>query len=410
MKRFVLPIILVGLFVFYPPNHLLATVLNRDAMSVDFNISSPGARANAMGGAFIGLADDATAAFTNPAGLVVLTKPELAVEYKHTNTTVVTYAYPDGYEREFSDNTTSGISFLSFSYPLEKANVTVFRHKLVNSETNIQRYTALLTNNYPVANMYSKFNVTTYGVSGAYRLTNKFSLGFSVGFNELDLSIINTPIPPNTSYQSWGGNGWSESYTASLLWAPHDLFNLGMVYRYGPKFKYSNNLLMTNTIALEDTTKIPDVFGVGISSRPSPGLTLVVDLNYIWYSQLMKNAISSFGTDNFPVTGGNILISDIKIDDNYEIRAGFEYAFTLKIPMAIRAGYAYKPDHRMYIDSNNLPEPYRTYWINATPHGDDEHVYSGGIGFVPFQNLQLDFAYSYSNFKTEYMASFVWRF
>ena len=33
-------------------------------------------------GAFIGLADDATAAYTNPAGLTVLTKPEVSVEHK----------------------------------------------------------------------------------------------------------------------------------------------------------------------------------------------------------------------------------------------------------------------------------------------------------------------------------------
>src|SRR2546422_11079012 len=43
-----------------------------------FNFNNPGARALGMGGAFIGVADDATAAVTNPAGLVILQRPGLS--------------------------------------------------------------------------------------------------------------------------------------------------------------------------------------------------------------------------------------------------------------------------------------------------------------------------------------------
>ena len=51
-------------------------------LDFNFRFNNPGARANAMGGAFIALADDATAAYTNPAGLTILTKPEISIEYK----------------------------------------------------------------------------------------------------------------------------------------------------------------------------------------------------------------------------------------------------------------------------------------------------------------------------------------
>jgi len=54
-----------------------------DIFGIDFRINNPGARANGMGGAFVGLADDATAAYTNPAGLTILTKPEVTLEYKY---------------------------------------------------------------------------------------------------------------------------------------------------------------------------------------------------------------------------------------------------------------------------------------------------------------------------------------
>lgn len=51
-----------------------------------FSVSTPGARANAMGRAFIGVADDATAVVTNPAGLILLTRPQVYAEFKTANT------------------------------------------------------------------------------------------------------------------------------------------------------------------------------------------------------------------------------------------------------------------------------------------------------------------------------------
>src|ERR1700686_4842502 len=47
---------------------------------LQFNFGNPGARSLAMGGAFLGLADDASAAEANPAGLTILRKPEISLE------------------------------------------------------------------------------------------------------------------------------------------------------------------------------------------------------------------------------------------------------------------------------------------------------------------------------------------
>ncbi|MCK5376295.1 MAG: hypothetical protein KAJ97_04375, partial [Acidobacteria bacterium] len=49
----------------------------------EFSFSNPGARSLGFGGAFAALADDATAAFANPAGLVQLVLPEVSVELRH---------------------------------------------------------------------------------------------------------------------------------------------------------------------------------------------------------------------------------------------------------------------------------------------------------------------------------------
>ncbi|HKC24563.1 MAG TPA: hypothetical protein VKF32_07455, partial [Thermoanaerobaculia bacterium] len=49
---------------------------------VSFNLSSPGGKSLAMGGAFTAIADDATAALANPAGLGLLSSVQIGLSGK----------------------------------------------------------------------------------------------------------------------------------------------------------------------------------------------------------------------------------------------------------------------------------------------------------------------------------------
>src|SRR3984893_5889438 len=66
--------------------------------TLQWNFSTPGARANGMGRTFIGMADDATAAITNPAGLMNLTRPQVYAEYKNTDIRVDRLAGSDSFK------------------------------------------------------------------------------------------------------------------------------------------------------------------------------------------------------------------------------------------------------------------------------------------------------------------------
>src|SRR3989442_13175933 len=111
-----------------------------------FNFNNPDARALGMGGAFIGVADDATAAVTNPAGLVILQRPELSGEVKFTrfknNIKAFSNSLSDGpnatvHDRDFDDSVTTP-SFFSFVYPTERLVVAVFTRELVHFESNFR--------------------------------------------------------------------------------------------------------------------------------------------------------------------------------------------------------------------------------------------------------------------------------
>src|SRR6185369_1371458 len=87
MSRSVLYVIVIVSILVSSP--LFAITDEEIFRAFSINLSTPGARAIGMGGAFIGKADDATAAVTNPAGLTLLVKPELAAEWRFSESKTV---------------------------------------------------------------------------------------------------------------------------------------------------------------------------------------------------------------------------------------------------------------------------------------------------------------------------------
>src|SRR6185369_14434846 len=91
MSRSVLYVIVIVSILVSSP--LFAITDEEIFRALTLNLTTPGARAIGMGGAFIGRADDATACETNPAGLTILSRPEISFEYRHrdarhTDTTI----------------------------------------------------------------------------------------------------------------------------------------------------------------------------------------------------------------------------------------------------------------------------------------------------------------------------------
>ena len=68
----------------WPANSEAQTSLQ---IPLQFDFINPGAKSLSLAGAFAGLADDATASFANPAGLMQLVAPELSIELRGTRTT-----------------------------------------------------------------------------------------------------------------------------------------------------------------------------------------------------------------------------------------------------------------------------------------------------------------------------------
>jgi long-subunit fatty acid transport protein len=105
---------------------------------LQFTFGNPGARSLGMGGAFLGLADDASAAEANPAGLTILRKPEVSIEvrnYLEQQIFTTTGTYPDFTRTPFTHHSDRVVvSFASVVYPIRNFTFGAYFHEPLNNE------------------------------------------------------------------------------------------------------------------------------------------------------------------------------------------------------------------------------------------------------------------------------------
>jgi long-chain fatty acid transport protein len=405
-----------------------ALELNRQVQNLDFRFNNPGARANGMGGAFIAAADDATAAYSNPAGLTILKNPEIAVEAKLTKykSSVYSLAFDDdlGESRIVeveNDNRVANISFLSLVYPGKDAVFSLFRHELASTDTDSE-FIGIIGRTSTKANQ--QMSIVTLGFSAGFKVNNRLSLGAGISFSELN--IMNTFVYDSRAVPPGPANDPSDSAThgtVGVLWNPTEKLSFGATYKYGPEFNYKVTSVVRGQPNFKDKMKVPDIYSFGIAYRPTPSLLMLSDINYILWSQLGKNLGTTFqhyysdGVAGHPLTLIYDETQNFAIDDGLDIRAGFEYVMPISgMPFAIRSGYHYSPQHSIYYKRDMAFEDhYGSYFQSFNNHiyypkKKDEHIIAFGFGFVPKSNLQFDFSGSWSDKSNEYTASAVYRF
>ena len=391
-------------------------VASNDFFGLDFRFNNPGARSTAMGGAFVGLADDATAAYANPAGLTILTEPEISAEFKYGK---YTNRVPQEFDTEDFSDTNHSVSFLSLVHPTDKASIAVYRHHLVNIETDFDIVEEVDHRDEIEVDL----DVVTLGLGVGFKVTETFSMGFSFGFAQLEFysqvdrfDLAGTDPQPS-EFESVNDEDSSEHYTLAFLWNPTGKLSIGAVWRYGPKFDTEKERWNQFDAdpgpgteyefalgwKLKNELKIPDVYGLGISYRFLPNLTTTLDVNYVEYSDLLQN---------FRFEPGGLNDSDdFEIDDTVEIHFGVEYVMNVgNTPFALRAGYFFRPDHSVrFVGPVTSPDD-QELKDRLDQKDDDEHIFSAGFGTVLFDILQIDVAGSYSEFISEGTVSIVYRF
>ncbi len=428
--------------------HAITTVESN--AGIQFNFGNPGARSLGMGGAFLGLADDATAAYANPAGLSNLFRPEFSIEYRHNEFTTV---YSDrgrqfgtptntgidtvsGIVQEDEDSSTDSLSFLSFVFPQEKWTIGAYRHQLANFETNYfsqgpiqQNRDDFVSRSRPTQNSVD-LNIVNWGVSLSYRITDALSIGANVSYMDFEIDSRTLRYPLETGDDRTNPADYSQApefditqngddddfaYNLGLLWKITDKWSVGAVYRSGAEFDYEYMRLDTRptpvfepVIGMTDFD-LPSAYGVGVAFRPVDQLTINFDFNRINYSELTEDVVLEDTGESFPF---------IELDDGDEYRLGLEYVFATNTPFAIRAGIWQAPDTVLaydgpleeVTDSDTAEQATEKTRRNVKAaffqQGDEETHYSVGAGLVLGQ-FQIDAAADFADTGDTYSLSAV---
>lgn len=403
-----------------------------------FNMINPGARSLALGGAFISLADDATAAQANPSGLSYLATQEYFIELRGVdNGTHVANLQenPAGVQIDVLTGSqlddVRNITFASAVFPIKKFTLGVSRQIVIdNQATTLNTFSLQFSGGIPgtaaiQASGALDVSQTNFNLSGGFRVNDRLALGASVAFANLDVrsdvdsvifdptgNISGTPIlQPTLNLRTRIDDGDSAiGFTIGALFKPAEVFGVGAVYRRAPKFKVTEEIIPGGLDvfgvqaalgdSFENEFNVPDSYGIGASWRPKNLLTLALDIERTEYSDLVDNYLPGVNT---------LTAFDAKFvaNDATDFRLGAEYVFQLKngVLLAPRVG--------AFTQSDNTVHAVRTgTGAFATPSsfpGRDRETHGAfGLG-INIGRQQVDLAADIGTSVNEFLVSYIFK-
>ena len=400
---------------------VLAVLASASAMAVSsleynsglqFNFSNPGARSLGMGGAYLGFSDDATAAYTNPAGLTILSQPEIALEvratYYRTPFVAGGSAINNTVFQGESKSDSLNPSYFAYVLPGDGWALALYRNvELDFQNTFVKAQIPIRFPGTPAGRFIRQAASTieaesvNYGLSGAYEVNDNFSLGVSLVYTAFDLAAGSLRAEGGEAVfgQTETADRGAVTYTLGAFYKFDDKLSIGAAYRRGAEFDTSLAAADAagNTAMRTGSFNIPHQFGIGVAYRATDNFALGFDAHYVDYSTLSDDPLRVE------------LDSKVEFDSAVELRLGAEYVFSdFNTPFTVRAGVWRDPDHRFAFQGTPTTE---AQFVDSIlfPKGESEMHYTLGLGWA-FERIQIDAGADFSDPIKTYSVSGVVRF
>jgi len=268
-----------------------------DFSGLPVDLLPPGARSLGLAGAFTAVADDATAAVANPAGLSNLSTTEVSLHLRNFDSDV-RFLDPDAFDsglnaslgnmnKTYSDSGTD-VSFVSVVKPFDSWVISAYYLNQLDFQSDQQLPDVVFDPS--AVDTYTNFNSTDasidgFGASVAYRIGSSFSIGLTIQSSKLDLTSSDMwildgyndaeqsfPDPIEASTQiidrytvgnvlgQGSGSDSSDSditFNVGMLWSISEKFSLGLVYREGAQYDLKSNKIATFEIGCRAGATIP---------------------------------------------------------------------------------------------------------------------------------------------------------
>lgn len=325
-----------------------------------------GARALGMGGAFISIADDATAASWNPAGLVQLKRPELSIVGSFVSRREGFDSDPQEGMVEDEGIETTNLNYLSVVLPF------AFLHRNMAIALTYQHLYDFTSKSHFSDEEVTiirkmKGNLSPLGLSYSLQIIPRCKWGITFNYwnrlfnsNRLEETYEMKGILKGSGEKTHRLNGFNMNI--GLLWSPSDKIGLGLVYktsfsadineRKRSKTSFMDLPLEVKNSESDSKLTFPFLLGIGVHYKLSDLLKISLDLSQTdWnqYSQINENK-----TRYSAVTG--LLKTESYVSPTRQIRAGMEYLViradnNRTYPIRIGAFYDPIPDKGSPVDA-----------------------------------------------------------
>lgn len=343
----------------------LISILTLGLYSNGLNVNGVGAKANAMGGAFIGLADDASAVFWNPAGLVQLEGSTLTLGAELVFPKM-TYKFALANIDATSKSKIYPLPFLGYFKALSPkivVGLAVYSPSGIGAEWNGADL-ANLTGGMAFE-WTSMVGCFTASPTIAFKINPKFSVGVALNLNYGMLKVNQANPIFGQANENISGMGFGA--TIGALIKPHKMFSIGITLRTPSKIGLSGDLELPMIAPLPTTSDVerdltwPLWGGVGIAFNPMPPLTITFDAQYGDWGKLDKVGITVNDPTWKAIGMEQAFELDMAWESTWHYRLGMQYM--VNKGLALRGGYYYDPspgpDTRLNVV---LPSP-DSHWI-----------------------------------------------
>jgi long-subunit fatty acid transport protein len=341
-----------------------------------------GARAIGMGGAFIGIADDATAASWNPAGLIQLERPELSIVGAYYNRTE---DFSSSMNPEIANTATvddANLNYLSASLPFNflKRNMVVSLNyqRLYEFRREFEYHIDLSTPSY-TSSEDRRYGQDGYlgamGIAYTVEITPRLSLGGTLNIWTDDLfwqngwkeNFTGQSERISVAYEFLENTDITEAYkdfsgvnaNIGILWNVFRGFTMGAIFKTpftaSVRKEYSEDwvrrdaetgaVLESESISNSEDVEIdmPMSYGLGLAWRVSDRLSLDLDVYRTDWSEYILTDSEGNKTSGI----GGQAEKESNVGDTTQVRFGGEYLIirpdqAMVIPL--RAGLFYDPE------------------------------------------------------------------
>lgn len=336
-----------------------------------------GERAQGMGGAYVGVSDDASGVFYNPSGLAFAQSNDISGSANAFYSKKITYKKAIFGTEDWVEE--SGGTFAPFFGTMQKLDKIISGlvggFAYYTTDTELKDQDSLITDKGSVARYHRAANqrAATWAAAGAlgYRVSPTLGVGLSLGYTKIDELTQVSQNFYNTAKTYLLMTSVRESLVAhgaqvglGIMYAPVSKLSLGLSARSGSyasqKFSQVSDQLVINT----QTSYLPTTV---LSSNPLGSMPLEVRAGLAWFAspRILVTADVDWHdkTDDMDASTKN----NYKRESVMNYAFGTEYYVTPSVPM--RLGFFTNNDASPTPSSSKMNQPDHIDYVGMTIFG-----------------------------------------